>query len=447
MEADPYNPAFFLLQSTTSVSSGIEAWYFLVILAFLILSAIVSGAEAAFFSIDSTILKQLEKSTSKTDIRIAYLLHHPKKLLSTLLIANSVLNIGMVIMTAFITHTLEETYHWNPWVTSILEIVGITFIIVFFGEINPKIVGSHFKAGTARFVVWLVYPLFFIFYPLSWVLSQTTRFIERSVPAKKPASTAEDLRHAIDLTSDEESPEEEKDILKGLVNLGNIQVKSVMRSRVDVKFIDFNSTFAEVIAKITEYGYSRLPVFDGNSDNVKGVLHIKDFIPYLKSPEFDGWKNLIRPSYFVPESKKLKDLLEEFQAKRLHIAIVVDEYGGTSGIITLEDILEEIFGEISDEFDVEEPEFTRISDTEFIFQGNFMLNDFIRIVQLEEGGLDDVKGDNESLAGLILELNGKFPKAGDIITHENFSFIIESVTPTRIDSIRVIVQPGNHEEE
>lgn len=408
-------------------------------------SALMSATEVAFFSLSAAELDEVSASRNPEDIRIHRLVREPGKLLAAILIANNFFNVAAVILSTLVLSNLQETYGWSNGVRFILEVGLITFIILLFGEITPKVFASRHQLQTARSLSRFISGLCWILYPFTTLLTRSTRFISNTPIQESEALSRRDLRHAIDLTSGKESPEEEKEILKGLVNFSSITVKNIYQARVDVKAIALDTTFPELIRSINEFGYSRLPVYEENLDKIKGILYAKDLLSLLNEPGNPSWHALIRPAYFIPEGKKINDLLEEFKTRRLHIAIVVDEYGGTSGIVTLEDVLEEIFGEINDEFDTEAPDWTRISENEFVFEGKILLNDLIRIADLPEEIFDGVRGESDSLAGLLLEMNGTFPKAGEILDVHNLRFKIENVTPSRIKRVRMTLIPDEAE--
>lgn len=412
----------------------------------LISSAIMSATEVAFFSLSPAEIKDLSTSQRKEDIRIHKLVRDPGKLLASILIANNLFNVTTVILSTVIIGGLQQQFQWNQSSRFILEVFAVTFIILLFGEITPKIFASRKQLETARVFSGLVSLMCKVLYPISTVLTRSTRFISRPVSQETESLSRQDLRHAIDLTSDKESPEEEKDILKGIVNFSSIAVRNIFHARVDLKAVEIHTPFSELIDTINKYGYSRIPVYEENLDHIRGILYVKDLLALLNESGEHAWQSLIRPAYFVPESKKISDLLDEFKEKRLHIAIVVDEYGGTSGIVTLEDVLEEIFGEINDEFDTEAPDWTKVSDTEFVLEGKILLNDLIRIADLPEEIFDTLRGENDSLAGLILEINGTFPEAGFILEVEHLKFVIDTVTPRRIKKVRMFIQQDDEKE-
>jgi gliding motility-associated protein GldE len=281
---------------------------------------------------------------------------------------------------------------------------------------------------------------------LAYVLIEGTRFIDKRVQLKEESTSLEALKHAIDLTTDKEADKEEKEILKGIVNFGNIPVKSIMRARVDVKAVELNIPFGDLTEVIREFGFSRIPVYEDNLDNVKGVLHIKDLLPYLKEDSSKmQLKQLIRKVHFIPESKKIDVLLEEFKSRHLHLAVVVDEFGGTAGIVTLEDVIEEIFGEINDEFDSEDWVYTKKSDDTYIFEGRISLNDVKKIIGLEDSIFEDARGDSDSLGGLILELHGKIPTPGEVIHYQNFELHVESVSKNRIAMVKFVIKENQYD--
>lgn len=415
--------------------------YIIGILLTLAFSALMSATEVAFFSLTHAEREEIATSRLPEDLKIHRLLRDPAKLLAAILIANNFFNVAAVILSSIILAELQQVYGWTDTLKFFIEIGLITFLILLFGEISPKVFASRRQIQTARALSGFITTLYRILYPFTTLLTRSTRFISNTPVQETEALSRRDLRHAIDLTSGAESPEEEKDILKGLVNFSSITVRNIFRARVDVKAIDIQTTFPDLVIAIQEFGYSRLPVFEGSLDSIKGILYVKDLLSLLNESGNPSWQHLIRPAFFVPEGKKLNDLLEEFKSRRLHIAIVVDEYGGTSGIITLEDVLEEIFGEINDEFDTEAPDWNKISDQEYVFEGRILLNDLIRAADLPEEIFVDLKGESDSLAGLILEITGAFPVAGRKIEIGPVEFMVESVSPSRIKRVRMFIHP------
>lgn len=410
----------------------------LVILVLLIFSAIVSGTEVAYFS-----LSQAEREEFKEEGgRVWELLSKPKKLLATILIFNNLVNVAIILISSFFIDKMARHYNWygEGWADIVLPIVEvglITFVLLFFGEITPKVYATQNRLAIVRRVSMPIFVSRSLFSPLSWLLISSTSFLDRRINAQSEAASFEDLKHAIDLTSEEESPDEEKEILKGIVNFANTQVKAIMRARVDIVAIELTTPLSDIVDLIQDQGYSRMPVYEESLDDVKGILYVKDLLPLLKEDsEQTQWVQLIRPAYFIPETKKIDDLLDEFKSKRLHIAMVVDEFGGTSGLVTLEDIIEEIFGEITDEFDEEELVFSKLSETTYIFDGKMPLNDILRLLEVPGNSFDEVRGDADTLAGLILEIHGRLPVRGDVVNHDQFKFSIESVTQRRIKRVK-----------
>jgi putative hemolysin len=402
-------------------------------------SALMSATEVAFFSLTPAEVAEVAKSDDEADKRVHALVMQPARLLAAILVANNLFNVSIVILSAVMIADLNQAFLWAPWQRFLIEVVSVTFIILFFGEITPKVYVSGNQMSSARKLSRITTFICFILYPLTYLLTRSTRFLEKPLNIESEQMSRKDIRHAIDLTSDDESPEEEKEILKGIVNFSGIPVRSVFQARVDVKAIDINTSFHDLLEAVNEFGYSRIPVYEDSLDQVQGILYVKDLLKMLDQDNLSRWQDLIRPAYFVPESKKIDVLLDEFKAKRLHIAVVVDEYGGTAGIVTLEDILEEIFGEINDEFDTEAPDWAKISDQEFVFEGRILLNELIRVADLPEEIFDAFRGDNDSLAGLILEMNGTFPELNAVIQAGTISFHIESVTPRRIKKVRMFI--------
>jgi putative hemolysin len=416
----------------------------LVVLLLLISSALISGSEVAFFSLGPNNIESLRKSRSRNSMSLLKLLDMPERLLATILVANNFINIGIVIISAYITSSLFD-FSQSPAIGFIIQVVVITFLILFFGEILPKIYAHYFSL---RFAKIMARPLIIsekIFRPLSSFLISSTSFVKKKFPLKKMNISMDELSSALELA--EQNTGEDKSILEGIVKFVNIYVREIMTSRVDVVGADIRLKFGPLIELIVESGYSRIPVYDKNFDNIKGILYIKDLLPHIQKPDSFNWQSLIRPPYYVPETKKIDDLLKEFQTNKIHLAVVVDEYGGTSGIITLEDILEEIVGEITDETDEEEALYTQIDNNTFIFEGKAQLNDFYKIFNLDEHIFDDVKGDADTLAGLILEIKGEFPKKNDIIRYNNFEFKIILVDNRRIKKIQVTVIKKNKTED
>lgn len=412
--------------------------YFLVVTLLLFLSAVVSGTEVAYFSLSQAEREELREENG----RVWDLLSRPKRLLATILIFNNFVNVAIILLSSYAINQMALHYQWygQAWADIALPIVEvglITFVLLFFGEITPKVYATQNRLSIVQRVAVPIFVARSLFSPISYLLISSTSFLDRRIHNQLEAASFEDIKHAIDLTSEEESPLEEKEILKGIVNFSNTQVKAIMRARVDVIAIDISSSLDEVVDLIKGQGYSRMPVYEESLDEVKGILYAKDLLPLLKqSPADVNWHDLVRPAYYIPETKKIDDLLDEFKSKRLHIAMVVDEFGGTSGLVTLEDIIEEIFGEISDEFDDEELVFSKLSEMTYIFDGKMPLNDILRLLEVPGNSFEEARGDSDTLAGLILEIHGRLPIVGDVIEHGRFRFVIESVTQRRIKRVK-----------
>lgn len=412
--------------------------FILVIL--LCFSGLFASAEVAFFSLNPSQLRKLSLNQKKrTNNIILNLLSNPKKLIATLLISNNLVNIAIIILSAVFT-SQWFSFENNPILAFIIQIVVVTFLIVLFGEVMPKVYAAHNNMRLAQLMSYPLYAIQKILSPISVPLAASTAFLEKLFKKKTYNVTMDELTHAIDITDDADSPPEEKRILKGIVQFGNIDVKQIMKARPDIVALDMQWNYGMVLSKIEEAGYSRLPVFEKSLDRIKGVLHIKDLMPHLdKSSDFK-WGEIIRPTYFVPESKKINDLLQQFQQRKIHMAIVIDEFGGTSGIVTLEDVLEEIVGELKDEFDDEEPVYTKIDDATYVFEAKTLLNDLCRIMEIDRSEFTSVSGDIDTLAGLLMELNGTIPSKNDVIRFKMLRFTIESADKRRIKRVKVSIE-------
>ncbi|MGB3152717.1 MAG: gliding motility-associated protein GldE [Maribacter sp.] len=412
-----------------------------VLLILLICSALVSGAEVALFGLSPTEANEIEEQKTPQGIILIKLLERPKKLLATILIANNAINIGVVLLFNVIGDTLFSNI--NQFIFGLvslrflLEVIVATFLILMFGEILPKVYANRNRMSFSNFMAYPLRVLDFLFSPLSLPMRSGTIFLYKKLGKGKSNLSVDHLSQALELTSDGDTTREEQKILEGIVSFGNTDTKQVMRPRIDIFSLNDQMKFLEILEEIKKNGYSRIPVYSENIDNVKGVLYVKDLLPYLDRKSFN-WMTLIREPYFVPENKKLDDLLAEFQAKKNHLAIVVDEYGGTSGIVTLEDIIEEIVGDISDEFDDEDLIFSKLDDHNYVFEGKTTLKDFYRVVKLEDEMIfEENKGESETIAGFVLEIAGSFPKRGEKIVFDNFQFIVESLDKKRLKQIKV----------
>ncbi|TVZ58076.1 gliding motility-associated protein GldE [Flavobacteriaceae bacterium MAR_2010_105] len=433
MDPEPASLILSFLTANASLVSGIILLFLL-----LLCSALISGAEVAFFSLTrSDIDTGLEENPKAFQI-ISKLLERPKKLLATILVANNFINIGIVILFAY----LAEFMFYNIavlWLRFIVEVVLITFLILLMGEIIPKIYASR---NRVKFSVFMAIPLRVIdvlFSPLSLPMRQFTLYIHNKLGRQKSNISVDQLSQALELTSESDTTKEEHKILKGIVSFGNTDTKQVMRPRIDIFALSTDQKYSEIIPEIIENGYSRIPVYKDNIDTVVGVLYVKDLLPYIDRKQFD-WTNLLREPFFVPENKKLDDLMVEFQDKKVHLAVVVDEYGGTSGIVSLEDVIEEIVGDISDEFDDDDLIYTRIDDNNFMFEGKIPLKDFYKIINLQDDSeFEGAKGEAETIAGFILEVSGVFPRRNSKINFKNYVFTIEAFDKKRIKQVKFTI--------
>lgn len=440
-----HHPAFFNFLDTTIPaainSQAITVLVFLLII-LLLVSFFVAGAEVAFFSLSYKDINMLKTKQQPGYKRIVDLLEKPKTLLASLLIANSFVNIAIIIISNFVIESLIVFDNQLWWIEFLIKVLSVTFLLVLFGEVMPKVMATQNNIRFAKDAGPLVEGISLLFKGLSERLVTTSDFIERKLAKKSNTSySLEELDHAIDITTDNEASQKEKNILKGIVKFSNITARQVMRARLDVSGIEFSTSFEDVIKKVEELHYSRLPVYKENLDNLIGVIHTKDLLPFLQnSPDFD-WHSLIRPPYFIHEQKMIEDLLQEFQLKRIHFAVVVDEFGGTSGIVTLEDIMEEIIGEIKDEFDDEDIASAKIDDFNYIFDGKIMIHDVCKVMELPMETFDEVRGESESLAGLVLELAGEIPLVNSVIASGDFEFTVLEVEKNRLQKIKVSIKP------
>lgn len=411
--------------------------------AFLLLfvSGFASGSEIAFFSLSPNDLSDLDVEKHPKDVAIRELRTDSERTLATILITNNLVNV-MIIMLCnyFFVHTIS--FGNARWLEFLVITVLLTFLLLLFGEIMPKVYCSQHALSVCRAFAGSIMVLRKLFYPLSSVLISTGLLTTKLLRSEKHVLSVDDLEQALELT-DEEELKEEKNMLEGIVRFGDETVKEVMTSRQDVVDLDFRSPFPDVLSCIVENNYSRIPVYQGSIDNIRGILYIKDLLPHLSKPANFRWQSLIRPPYFVPETKKIDDLMRDFQANKVHIAIVVDEFGGTSGIVTLEDILEEIVGEINDEYDEEEKNYQRINANTYVFEGKTLLTDFCRTLDIDDDTFADVEGDADTLAGLLLELKGDFPAPHERIDYGCYRFEIVELDGHRISKVKVVISKDN----
>ena len=425
------DPSFSLLPTlNTDITIGIIGISIL-----LFCCAMVAAAEVALFSLSSKNLKDLAIQYPNKSNVVENLLSKPKKLLATILVANNFLHIAIVLLFSFSLDKLFSTIA-SPILKFAVEVVLVTFLILLFGEVLPKVYASRNNIKFASFIAFPISVLDKILSPISLPLRSLTVFIQQKLGKQKNNFSVDQLSQALELTSTEDTSTEEQKILEGIVSFGNTDTKQVMSPRIDIFALELEEKFAEIYPKIVEKGYSRIPVFKDNIDNVVGVLFVKDLIPYIHTANFD-WKTLIREPFFVPENKKLDNLLKDFQTMKSHLAIVVDEYGGTSGLVSLEDVIEEIVGDISDEFDDENLNYQKIDESNYLFEGKINLKDFYRIIDVDEDVFENQKGEAETLAGFILEILGNFPRKKQKLQYENCLFTIEELDKKRIKQIKV----------
>lgn len=421
---------------------GVFVW----MIVLLAISAVCSSSENAFFSNKESDLEFYSQSNLNSHKKIIKILANPKKLLASMLLMNSLVNIAFIISSLFFYDMIlnEEEY---PWIKLIFDTLVVTLVILIFGEVVPKVYATkNYKAASE----WLVYPMSSIVWmlaPFTFLLERLGLILERRSKSTGPVISAEEIADAIDLTTREDDIDQEKQILKGIVNMSNIQVKQIMRSRLDVVALNSALNYHEVLNEIKKSEFSRYPVFKETLDQVIGILNVKTLLPYIDEPADFQWQKLIHNLYYVPENKPIDDLLNEFQQKRLHMAIVVDEFGGTSGIVTLEDLLEEVFGELNDEFDEETEWVQKINDQTYIFEGRCLLVDFLREVDLPHDIFNDQKYSSDSLAGLMSEELGKIPRRGEKIKIKGIQFIVDAADPKRVKKIKVIFPVDRNEIE
>lgn len=433
MDPDPSSLLLIFLEINTSFLVS-----FVLLFILLLCSALISGAEVALFSLKKGDIETADADSSKSIILITSLLERPKKLLATILVANNFINIAIVILFAYIGKFLFTSIE-NEVFRFLLEVICATFLILLFGEIIPKIYASR---NSLKFSIAIARPLRFldvVFSPISIPLQFITIQIQNGLGKQKSNISVDQLSQALELTNDDDTTKEEQQILQSIVSFGNTDTKQVMRPRMDIFAVNIDAEFNTIIPEIINNGYSRIPVFEENIDKVVGILYVKDLLPHLNKKIFD-WKTILREPFFVPENKKLDDLMQEFQIKKVHLAIVVDEYGGTSGVISLEDIIEEIVGDISDEYDVDDLNFSKIDENNYRFDGKTSLKDIYKILSIEDNSLfEDKKGEAETIAGFILELSGGFPRVGSEINFGNYVFTIEAIDKKRIKQIRLTI--------
>ncbi len=432
---DPEPPSYSTFFSIIDVDL---AFGFLAIFFLLFCSALVSGAEVAFFSLPSKDLEGASKGKYSKDQMINNLLKKPQQLSATLSVANTFFNIGIVLLFFWVGQTVFASIE-TPILQFIIEVLVVTFLILLFGEILPKVYASRNATQYARIIVRPLFVLDKLLSPITLPMHGIMLFVHQKLGREKSNFSVGQLSQALELTSSEGTSQEEQKIFEGIVSFGNTDAKQVMSPRIDIFALEVEESFQDLLPKIVENGYSRIPIYRDNIDHIEGVLFVKDLIPHIDKTHFE-WTTLLRKPFFVPENKKLDNLLKDFQSMKNHLAIVVDEYGGTSGLVSLEDVIEEIVGDISDEFDGDDISFSQIDENNYLFEGKINLKDFYRIVAVDESLFEDNKGEAETLAGFILEILGNFPQKGEKISFSNCLFLIEVVDKKRIKQIKVTIE-------
>ncbi len=423
----PNISVFLLFFNTSSLISILS----LVVL--LLFSALISGSEVAFFSLTQSQLNADKKSFTNRKL-VAKLLSNPKRLLATILVANNFINIAIVLLFASLSSIFFKDF--STQVKFIIEVIIVTFLILLFGEILPKVYASRNNEKFSSFMAKPIRVMQNLLSIFSYPMQVGTTFLEKKISKTKSEISISKLSQALELASDEATTDEEQKILRGIVSFGNTDTKQVMQSRMDIFSLDIETSFSEIIKQITKAGYSRIPIFEESLDNISGVLYVKDLLPYLDKKDVK-WQELVREPFFVPENKKLDDLLKEFQDKKVHLAIVVDEYGGTSGVVSLEDIVEEIIGEINDEFDDESLIYSKLDEYNYVFDGKTSLKDIYRVINLDFELFENNKGEAETIAGFVLEISGSFPKKHENIKFHGYTFYIESLDNKRIKQLKI----------
>lgn len=404
----------------------------------LLLSGFASGSEIAFFSLSPADVSELEQSKGNGDRNIKTLRGDSERTLATILIANNFVNVTIIMLCNYV---FASVVHFGPkayWLQFLCITVLLTFLLLLFGEIMPKVYSRQNPLGFCRKAVGGIMLVRRLFWPLETLLISSVAWMEKVVSKDSHVLSVDDLEQALELT-DKEEIKEEKSILQGIIRFGDETAKEVMTSRQDIVDIEIRSSFADVLDCIVENNYSRIPVYQDNEDNIRGVLYIKDLLPHLSKPATFRWQSLIRPGYFVPETKKIDDLLREFQENKVHIAIVVDEFGGTSGLVTMEDILEEIVGEINDEYDEDEKTYSKINYNTYLFEGKTLLSDLCKILNVDDEEFADVAGDADSLAGMLLEIKGDFPSLHERIDYRHYTFEIMGIEERRISRVKLVI--------
>lgn len=417
-----------------------------IMLLLLVCSALISGSEVAYFSLSPSDINDLNNDKSESSQRILNLLNQPQHLLATILISNNFVNIGVVIISTYLVANLFDFSTTAAWVAIVFQVGVVTFLLLLLGEVVPKVYATVKGLLLCKM---MNLPLTFLnklFYPLSSILISSTNVINRRIKKRGNEFSSAELEQAIELTKDKETTEDEEKILKGIARFGGTDVKQIMTPRTEIQSFDQDTPYAELLEDIVKQGYSRIPIYKDSLDKVIGVLYLKDLLPYSDKTDVD-WLSLLRPPFFVPENKKLDDLLAEFKLKKIHLAVVVDEYGGTSGIVTLEDIIEEIVGDITDEFDDEHLFYSKLDDRNYVFEGKTPLVDLYKILDINGDNFEEAKGESDTLAGFILELTGKIPMKNERVRFENYDMTIEAADKRRIKRVKITIREEERNEQ
>ena len=437
MEPPPYQLFYLSILQPFSLSLAISL---LVMLILVFASALLSGTEVAIFSLTHSEKSQLiDEKENKKSQRVLILLEKPKKLLATILIANNLVNVSIVMVSTFVMDHLFLVNEMSEMSAFVIQVVLVTFIILLFGEVIPKVYANNYSIIFSRFMSLPISVLKKIFNPLSDLLISSTSIIDKKIEKKSEQFNAEELEHALDLTKDSVKNEDEKKILEGIVKFGQTDVKQIMTPRTDVISFENDINYKNLIQQLKSVNYSRIPVFEESFDNIKGVLYVKDLLGKIEEEADYKWVNLLREAKFVPENKKLDDLLKEFQEERKHIAIVVDEYGGSSGIVTLEDVLEEIVGEITDEFDEHDVTFKKIDEFNYMFDGKSSLIDIYKILEIDGDNFESVKGEADTIAGFCIEQAGKIMLKNEKVNFDKYTFTVEAADKRRIKKVKITI--------
>lgn len=441
--------SIFLISIFADITSYPISWTaafsLIVSLALLCISAIISASEVAYFSIEPQQINQMRESNTKSEIKVLKLLDKPQRLLATILIGNNLVNVSIILFLTVFTNSVLN-FEQRPFIGFVFQTIIITFLLLLFGEIMPKIYATQNSMKVSAFTSSFLSLLEKIFSPFVSLLVNSTSIVNKRLSKHSHNNISMDeLSQALELTSN--STDEDTDILEGIIKFGNIQVVDIMTSRVDVVDVDIKTGYKQLLEMIIRSGYSRIPIYSGSRDNIKGILYSKDLLPHIDKPATFRWQSLIRQAYYVPETKKIDDLLNEFQKNRVHLAIVIDEYGGASGLVTLEDILEEIVGDISDEYDEEQKLYVKIDNHTFVFEAKIQLNDFFKIEEIEESDFTKISDEVETLAGLILEIKGEIPQKSERIGFGRYVFEILAVDNRRIKKVKMFIKDDYKDEQ